>query len=73
MKIYEVEKNVPMTRKSDAVYPFGKMEVNDSFRFDGDEKDVKTVRSAASMHAARTGSKFSVKKDGESYRVWRVK
>jgi hypothetical protein len=72
VKIYPVEKNVPRSRKSGAVYPFAKMEVNDSFKFDGNEKDARTIRSAASMHAARTGTKFSIKKDNGGYRCWRI-
>lgn len=71
MKIHAIEKNVPF-RRSEATYPFHKMEVGDSFQVDGDEKDAKTLRSAASMYAARKNTKFSVKRSGDGYRVWRV-
>lgn len=64
-----VEKGIPVPRVSGrAVYPFPLMEVGDSFSIDGKER----VAAAASVFGKRHGVKFSLRKDGEGYRVWRV-
>lgn len=53
-------------------YPFGEMEVGNSFSFEGVE--VSNVRQAASQHKRRKKNKvkFTVRKTLNGYRCWRV-
>lgn len=69
--MFEIEKNIPMTRSARFKYPFPEMEAGDSFGFPGDK--LETVSAAASTYRRRHGRKFSVRKmpDG-SGRCWRV-
>lgn len=73
----EIDKNVtiPATAKvpaSKAKYPFGEMEINDSFFVPGKTKMASTIASAAH----RTGHKYDWDvrtEDGvEGVRIWRV-
>jgi hypothetical protein len=69
---YRLEKGVPLPtayagRKK---YPFGEMEIGDSFSFKADE--LTRVRAAASYFGTRNGKKFSARKDGPGCRCWRT-
>jgi len=68
---YYIEKNIP--RKSSghnqSKYPFAKMELGDSFFYEG-ERSV--ITSAAAHGTKKTGWKFSISKENNGFRVWRV-
>lgn len=69
-----IEKNVPLSdtlnKGRKATYPFGKMEVGDSFRVP-EEKSV-TVRNSSFVYGSRNGKKFTVRKHEDAYRCWRI-
>lgn len=71
--MYKITKGIPLpTRSNNHLYPFGDMEVGDSFEVEAGKKD--TVSGASLHYAAKNkGKKFSTRKmpDG-SYRCWRV-
>jgi hypothetical protein len=69
---YEIEKGIPIPRSSEyeAKYPFSKMEVGDSFSV---EERRESVASAARSYGCRVGKKFSIRKEGNGMRIWRVK
>lgn len=69
----EIDKKIPMEgnkvgRKSK--YPFGGMEVGDSFFVDGVKSSA--IRNLASTTGQRLGKTFSVRIQGDGYRVWRT-
>lgn len=63
---------VPGPESARSVYPFPKMKVGDSFLVL--EADwVRNLRSAAYMYAKRhPGVRFTIRKYGEGWRLWRV-
>ena len=69
--MYEIENNVPVPELSYSrklKYPFEKMEVGQSFKVEG-----KNPASAVSQQNKRNPDKrFIVRREGESFRVWRV-
>lgn len=70
-----VEKGHPIPRPTTRVYPFGDMEPGDSFFVPPGENAERTknnVRCAAKAFGRRKGWKFTVRKDGEGVRVWRL-
>lgn len=78
---YQIEKNIPMlsARAASHNYPYGDMEVGDSFlvKTEGvNELSVsRRLRSSAYVYASKSGDgkKFTVRKVGdEGFRVWRV-
>jgi len=50
--------------------PFATMAVGESFRIEA--ADAHRTRVAASKYARRHGKRFTVRKDGDGYRVWRT-
>lgn len=50
-------------------YPFKKMNIGDSFRAD---IPTKSMSNAASAYSRRHGAKFTVRKEGNGSRVWRI-
>jgi hypothetical protein len=71
MTAYKIEKNIPLpTDKPKGKWPFGEMEIGDSF-FVGDRKPS-SLGAMASQYGMRHKKKFSVLKDGEGYRVFRI-
>lgn len=77
MTQYVIEKGVPVvdSRGRPNVYPFGQMEIGDSF-FASKDTDkslhMNTVRRAASAWATRHGVKMIVRKVEGGVRIWRV-
>lgn len=67
--IFTVDKEVPVPPHGNAKYPFGDMEVGDSFYA---KMKRNTVASAASVHGKRSGMKFIVRNEGDGVRVWRT-
>lgn len=69
-----IEKNIPMPPDAEprTSYPFVRMAVGDSFLI-LDKDWIKNLRSAAYMHARRhPGVKFTCRRYGEGWRLWRV-
>lgn len=65
----KIEKGVPMPKSGRKKYPFGQMEVGDSFYT---ENHFRTVAPSACGYGQRHGKKFSVRKEGEGTRCWRI-
>ncbi len=78
MSAYQIEQGVkmPLTRAQlEAVYPFAKMAVGDSFMVP--ESEYQRVRSAASRYATRHNIKYTTrmiyeKNQALGVRVWRT-
>lgn len=79
--MYTIEANIPvakkqMPRRLNAKcyrYPFDKMEVGDSFFFEGHPiTGSANVRAAAQIWGKRRGRKFTVRAVPDGYRVWRI-
>ncbi len=69
-KMFLIEKSVPMPAKS-AGFPFGEMEVGDSFLIPADAH-ARAV-SAASNYGKRYKKKITIRSVGDGvYRAWRV-
>lgn len=63
-----LEKNIPLPGPSK--YPFATMEVGDSFAVKGDE--AFKARASAYQYGRRFNQKYSVRKNGVGYRIWRT-
>lgn len=68
---FKIEKNVPNPSNKQNGYPFGEMDVGDSFLVT-DPRDILRVVSAVSYFGKRNNKKFSIRAEGESKRVWRT-
>lgn len=71
----QIESDVPFpnlteTHSTVTKYPFRKMKVGDSIYFEGEESSK--IYSAAKTYAHRTGVKFTKRKEGQGYRLWRI-
>ena len=68
-----IEKNVPLpsakSQGGTSKYPFGEMQVGDSFFFGG---PATRIRSACSISARRHNRRYSVRVEGSGFRVWRT-
>lgn len=65
----KIDKNITIPPKGK--YPFGEMEVGDSF--DIGVVPAGNVRSAASIFAKRNSDyAFTVRRNGKGYRCWRI-
>jgi hypothetical protein len=61
----------PIWRK----YPFADMQAGDSFWVPQGDNAARTSHnlvSAASSHGRRKNKRFSVRRDGDGFRVWRI-
>jgi hypothetical protein len=70
--MYTIQKGVPISRPTLEVgsrrkYPFDRMEVGDSIVVDHER-----ARVAAHQHAKKTNKKFTMRKEGNHYRIWRI-
>lgn len=78
MTALKIEKNVPIPkshqgRNRTPGYPFAAMQVGDSFFVRcKDKAELNRVRSAAAIHANKTGSKFKTRTVDGGIRVWLV-
>ena len=71
-----VDKNRPIPPLTNRRYPFGQMEVGDSFWLpigQNEEQTKNNIRCAASAYGRRKNMRFSVRKSEGGLRVWRVK
>lgn len=69
--MYKVEKNVVIPETARQSYPWDEMSVGDSFFVPAGKQ--KRVSVAACTRGARCNEKYSVKRVGDDYRVWRIK
>jgi hypothetical protein len=70
----KVERNVPMPiKRGYGKWPFATMKVGDSFAFAGDK--LNQVHQAASQYRRRANPswRFTVRKQVDGYRIWRIK
>ncbi|MAU90715.1 MAG: hypothetical protein CMQ03_00155 [Gammaproteobacteria bacterium] len=69
----EIEKNVPRPKIRQTLIPFDKMEIGDSVLVPADDMKETNVRSQASMRSNKdSGKRFTVHREGEGCRVFRV-
>ncbi len=68
--MFKIDKGVLMlaTSRGAAKYPFREMDIGDSFW----AEKTSSVRGAAVSFGLRHGKKFSSRKEGDGYRIWRV-
>jgi hypothetical protein len=68
-------KNVPMPARGPSVkYPeVRELEVGESFDLGNDHVGALRLRAVAYQYGIRTGRAYSVRRAGESWRIWRVK
>jgi len=68
---FKIEKGIPIPSKRINSYPFGEMNVGDSFSFPADKRA--SVACSVRPHSLK-GKKFTVRKiTNDTARVWRVK
>lgn len=72
-----IDKNVPMPEsRGSSRYPYADMEVGDSFfiatRGVDELGTARRLRGSSFTYGKKVGKKFSVRKMGEGFRVWRV-
>lgn len=72
---FKIEKHIavpPITRRGNRKYPFPQMKIGESF-YVGDTAKTNSVRYSASYYAIRNkGFKFTVRKEANGVRVWRI-
>ena len=73
MNDFKIEKDIkcPEPRTRNLKYPFDDMKCGDSFAFNSDI--YVRVSATASYYSKKDNMKFSIRKDGDGYRCWRVK
>ena len=71
--MYTIEKNVPIPENRGRLskYPFGEMELGDSFVVE--KEKMNTIRTNCSTYGKSHKKKFVVRKDGDKIRCWRIK
>jgi hypothetical protein len=74
MSEYKIDKDVPVPEKFTSKYPFGDMEVNDSFFVEGtDKKTMRRLIGASNWASKRyPATRYSVRKVDGGVRVWRI-
>jgi uncharacterized protein (DUF2249 family) len=70
----QIDKNIPVPdyKHGAAKYPFGLMEIGDSFFVATDRPGINSVRSRASTAGRRGQKRFSVRKVENGARIWRI-
>ena len=78
MRIHDIEKNLPIPEKPEPKYPFAIMDIGDSFKVSGggDRKELvliyNRVRASAHAFGRRYGHKFSIRKQNDFVRIWKM-
>lgn len=69
---YEIEHGVKIPERGSGArkYPFPEMGIGDSFRVN--DAVLGKVQAASFQYGKVHGVKFSVRKDGDGYRCWRI-
>ncbi len=78
VKKYKVDKGIPVKKvlPPRTIYPFGEMEVGDSFFVPAGDAPIRKLYNAASQYGKRHGKgqkKFAVRSVPSGARVWRIK
>lgn len=70
---FKIEKNIPLPER-DYVhnYPFGEMEIGDSFAFKTDGRKAHDLRLAMGLFHKLSPKRFISKDVGREIRIWRV-
>jgi hypothetical protein len=69
----QIEKDVPRPKIRQTLIPFDKMEIGDSVMVPSEEMKETNVRSQASIRSNKeSGKRFTVHREGEGCRVFRV-
>lgn len=72
---FSVEKGKPLPAYPRRRYPFDRMEVGDSFWVpvgDNSERTKSNLNGSARAFGRRKGQKFSIRRDEDGFRVWRI-
>ena len=72
---YKIVKNIPLPPEKVAInkYPFGAMEVGDSFFVPAvDVTSIYALRQSCYYYARRYGARFRVVKEDKGFRVFRI-
>jgi hypothetical protein len=72
MTKFVIEKGVPVAAHGNAIYPFGEMEVGDSFILPNGAGNASSFRRSAALWAARNNAKVTIRKVDGGLRVWRL-
>lgn len=68
-----IEKNIEVPDSTDyEKYPFSQMEIGDSFKIKNDKKKLSRLRGLSFYYAKKNNVKFTTRKDGDGYRIWRT-
>lgn len=72
--MFPVEKSVPIPKtRNNSLYPFGQMEVGDSFFIpDAGKSTAASIRACASAFGKKNNRKFSCRQVDGGVRVWRL-
>jgi hypothetical protein len=68
----KIDKGIPVPRKlhtGKTIYPFHEMEIGDSFFA---SVTVVTLKSSAVKHGYKYGKQFTIRKEGDGARCWRI-
>lgn len=65
-----IDKNMPIPPRAQRKYPWGEMEIGDSFFVKG--RNVKDFHAQIYMAGRRFKRKFALRKTDEGIRVWRI-
>lgn len=69
----EIEKDIPRPKSRETMIPFDKMEIGDSVLVPSEQMKETNVRSQASIRSNNEGGRrFTVHREGEGCRVFRV-
>jgi len=72
MTKFVIEKGVPVAPPGNSIYPFGELDVGDSFLLPTGAGNASAFRRSASLWAARHGAKVTIRKVDGGVRVWRT-
>lgn len=77
----QIEKNIPYSKKKvkkETHFPFSEMEIGDSFLMEFNRVnfninfDRMAVANAACQWGKKTGTKFSIRREENGFRCWRI-
>ena len=76
MRAIKIEKNIPIplkrTNGKGVAYPFGELDIGDSFFVKGDDLVIRKVRGVAATQNRRGDKNYTVRQVGGGCRVWRI-
>jgi hypothetical protein len=69
---FKIDKGVPIPSKQRTEYPWGRMEVGDSFFVEKDEQGRRLATAVKAVNRRVKNKKFIVRKVLGGYRCWRI-